>query len=230
MSRDYRRFLVLTSPRCGTHMLDGALAAHPQVVSLSEVFNPDWIVGAPFDERTPEDEILDGHVFCSYPPPIKAVGFALHRSGARFGRWPTLWQRLERDTDLHVIHLSRLNLLGRYVSYRLMREREPRDQPRVFTPEELQADFRIQETTVSAFDERFAKHPRLDLKYEQLVADWDAELRRVQAFLEVDELPLKPDTEPNRGLPYRKIIENYDELAEHFAGTRWGWLFPAARA
>jgi len=225
MSRPYRRFMILSSPRSGTHMLASALAEHPAIVSLSEVFNPDWTLDAPFKETTPEATILSEHVFCGYPDGVRAVGFALHRAGARFGRWPTLWQRLEQDRGLHVVSLSRVHLLGRYVSYRVMREKVPRDAPRVFTPEELTAEFRIQETVVSAFDERFARHPLLQVSYEQLVDRWDEQILRVQEFLGVDPLPLKPATEPSKGKRYAEIIENYDELAEHFADTRWNWLF-----
>ncbi len=225
MSRSYKRFLILTSPRCGTHMLCSALAQHPGIVSHSEVFNPDYGVDAPIEETTPEETILNEFVFYDYPSSIDAVGFALHRGGARFGRWPTLWQRLERDPDLHIISLSRVHLLGRYVSYRLMRERQDRSEPRIITPEELQTDFRIQETTVSAFDERFAQHPILRVKYEQMVDNWEDQILRIQEFLGVPPRPLKPTTVPNRGLYYRRVIENYDELVQHFKGTRWSWLF-----
>jgi hypothetical protein len=130
-----------------------------------------------------------------------------------------------RDRELRVHSLSRVHLLGRYVSYRVMRERRPRDEPRTFTPEELRAELRIQETLVTAFDERFAHHPLLALKYEQLVDRWDEQIRRVQEFLGVEPLPLAPATKPNRGLYYRRIIANYDELAAAFADTRWSWLF-----
>lgn len=225
MSRTYRRFLILSSPRCGTHLLRLALAEHPEIVALSEVFNADWIEDAPFGEDTPEEEILADHVFCEYPPSVRAVGFALHRAGARFGRWPTLWQRLERDPELHVLSLSRLHLVGRYLSYRLMLDREPRHQPRVITPRELKADLRIQETLVSAFGERFAAHPTLHLKYEELVDGWDRQMRRVQEFLGVEPRSLPQRTRANETLPYRRLIENYDELAQHFAGTRWAWMF-----
>lgn len=225
MSRAYRRFVILSSPRCGTHMLRSALVPHPALVAFTEVFNPDFLFDDPFDENTPEETILEQHIFTDQPPGIGAVGFALHRTGARFGRWPTLWQRLEQDHDLHVISLSRVQLLGRYVSYRIMREKPIPGETLVITPEELKADFRIQETVVSAFDERFARHPMLQLKYEQLVEGWDEQMRRIQDFLGVEHLPLVPETKPNRGLPYREVIANYDELAEHFRGTPWGWLF-----
>lgn len=230
MSRTYTRFMILSSPRCGTHMLASALAEHPAIVSLSEVFNPDFLLDAPFGEDTAEDTILDEHVFCAYPPSVHAVGFPLHRAGARFGRWPTLWQRLERDQDIRIISLSRLHLLGRYLSYRLMRERAPRDEPRIITPEELKAEFRIQETLVSAFGERFARHPTLHLKYEQLLDDFEEQVLAVQEFLGVAPLPLKPTTKQSESVPYRRIIANYDELAQHFAGTRWGWLFAGTSA
>ncbi len=225
MEETYRRFMILSSPRCGTHMLRSALGEHPAIVALSEVFNPDWILDAPFDENTPEQTMLDDHVFCHYPEGVQAVGFALHRAGARFGRWPTLWQRLEQDRDLYIISLSRLHLLGRYLSYRVMREKQARGEPRIITPEELKAELRIQETIVSAFEERFSHHRVLHLKYEQLVDRWDKQIARVQKFLGVEPMALEPVTKANDAAAYRDVIENYDELADYFADTRWAWLF-----
>jgi hypothetical protein len=58
--RAYRRFLILSSPRCGTYMLWTSFAHHPTVVAHTELFNPDWNPNEPFDETTPTDRRREG--------------------------------------------------------------------------------------------------------------------------------------------------------------------------
>ena len=116
----YRRFMILSSPRSGTHMLRTSLDAHENVVCMTEMFNPDYTLDKyEFTEDTPEREILDQFIFQDYDHEILAVGFCLHRLAAKFGNWPDLWSILEEDTDLYVISLSRENLLRRYWSFQI---------------------------------------------------------------------------------------------------------------
>lgn len=228
-ARSYRRFLILSSPRSGTHLLRSALAQHPAIVALTEMFNPDWTRGAPFNQDTPDEVILREHIFRDYPPGVRAVGFALHRSGARFGNWPGLWARLESDSDLRVISLSRLNLLRRYLSWRTMREPKSHPpEPKRMTAEELREEFLRQETLVAAFDQRFASHPLLRVNYEELDQHPDATLARAQQFLGVEPLPLAPTTARNPLRPLSERIAGFDELAAQFAGSRWEWFFARA--
>jgi hypothetical protein len=213
-------------------MLRTSFAHHPTVVAHTELFNPDWNPNEPFDETTPAATILSDYLFRSYPTAVRAVGFALHRSGARFGPWPDLWAQLEADTDLHVISLRRCDLLRRYVSFCLMRERSRSGLGTAYTPaprayhrEELQAEFERAEQELAAFDERFAAHPLLRVTYEQLCDDYPAVLRRIHAFLGVRPEPVTPTTVRNTGSPIEELITNFDELATAFAPTRWGWFF-----
>lgn len=226
MSRSYRRFLILSTPRCGTHMLRTALGAHAALVSLAEMFNPHWIKDAPFDADTDEQTILERHIFRPYPPSVRAVGFVLHRSGAPFGNWPTLWQRLIADQDLHVISLRRNNLLRRYLSYRVMREpKTDPPEPKVLRPDELRADFERQEKEIAEFDQAFASHPLLRVSYEELCANYTATMLRVQAFLGVPPAHLKPGITPNPHRPLREAIADFEILADEFATTRWASFF-----
>ena len=98
-AKPYRKFMILSSPRSGTHMLRTALRNHINVAARSELFNPDFIRDRPFGPETPAAEILDQYIFRDYPPHIQMVGFILHRSGTPFGNWPDLWQMQDADQD-----------------------------------------------------------------------------------------------------------------------------------
>jgi len=230
--RPYRRFLILSSPRSGTHMLRTSFHGHPEVVAHTELFNPDWNRNEPFDDTLPAATVLRDHAFRVYPARVAAVGFALHRSGARFGAWPDLWALLEADAALHVISLRRHDLLRRYLSHCLMRERNRSGQgaafvpaPRAYRPHDLRAEFERAERELAAFDRRFAGHPLLRVAYEQLRDDYGATLRRIQVFLGVRPRPVQPVTTLNASPPLERLIANHDELARAFAPTRWGWFF-----
>lgn len=221
-------------------MLRTSFAGHPSVIAHSELFNPDWNRNEPFDDSMPAARILGEHVFQPHPPRVGAVGFALHRSGARFGPWPDLWTLLEADAELAVISLRRNDLLRRYVSFCLMRERNQsgrgddfRPAPRAYRREDLQAEFERAEAELAAFDDRFASHPLLPLSYEQLRDDYRPTLRRVQAFLGVRPRPVRPTMRQNEGPPVEELITNFAELADAFGPTRWAWYFrpatPSAR-
>lgn len=232
MHRSFRRFLILSSPRCGTHMLRTSFADHPSVIAHTELFNPDWNVNEPFDDSIPAKRILDEYVFRRQPATIGAVGFALHRSGARFGNWPELWNLLEADAELAVISLRRNDLLRRFISFCLMRERNRSGlgdafvpSPRAYRPADLQSEFERAESELAAFDERFADHPLLPVSYEQLVDDYAPTLRRIQVFLGVRPEPVRPATDRNGGPALDRLITNHAELAEAFATTRWSWFF-----
>jgi hypothetical protein len=224
--RPYRRFMILSWPRCGTHMLRTSLGGHRDVVALAEMFNPDWTEDAPFDENTPAEKILNDHVFCDYPEGTRAVGFALHRSGARFGKWPGLWQRLEADESLHVISLRRNNLLRRALSFRIMVEpKTSPPEPKRMSPEQLRLEFERREQELTRFDQRFSEHPLLPVSYEELCTQYETTLGRIQAFLGVPTRPLQPGTTRERPRRLQDAIANFDELAEAFAATRWAWFF-----
>ena len=226
MAGDYRRFLILSSPRSGTHMLRTALGGHASLVCLPEMFNPDWIKGAPFDADTDERVILERHIFCDYPPSVSAVGFVLHRSGARFGNWPGLWRRLIDDEDLHVISLRRGNLLRRYLSWRVMREpKTDPPAPKLMDALELRTEFEQRTAEFAEFDRRFARHPLMRLTYEELCGNPAAALGRVQAFLGVTPARLEPATRPNPRRPLHEAITSFESLADSFATTPWAAFF-----
>lgn len=224
--RPYRKFIILSSPRSGTHMLRTSLRNHPNIAARSELFNPDFQKGKPFGPATPALEILNKYIFRNYPENIKMVGFILHRSGTPFGDWPDLWSLLQEDKSIYVISLRRRNLLRRYLSYQTMRTfRGKPPQPLTFDPEVLKEDFINQEKEYEAFDQQFAGHPLIKIYYEDLCASYHPTVKSILKFLRVKRQKLWPD---EKGKPIRKLqdaIANYDELKAFFSQTEWAPFF-----
>lgn len=217
-------------------MLRTSLDAHPEIVCLTEMFNPDYTMGVyPFGEDTPEEEIMRGHIFRDdHGAEVRAVGFCIHRLQARFGNWPRLWSILQEDDELHVISLRRENLLRRFWSYQI-RPRKGQEiykdlannppPPMELDPEELRADFRRHSAAIADFEARFSGHPLLAISYEDLCQRYEVTIASVQRFLSVTVRPLSPRTTRRHPLPLSRWVINYEALKAQFASTEWAHFF-----
>jgi hypothetical protein len=126
----YKRFIILSGPRTGSHLLAQALNAHPNIVCFREVFNGELelvqfgVEGyddhskAEYDRRE-EDAVsfLNERVFCEWPSDVQAVGFKFHYT--HHWAFPGLLEHLTQDRELAVVHLRRENALRRLVSLKL---------------------------------------------------------------------------------------------------------------
>lgn len=224
-----KRYFVLTSPRSGTHMLRTSLDHHPQVICMTEMFNPDYTEGKyDFTPETPASEILANYIFTPKNMTQPCVGFLLHRSGARFGNWPDLWSLLEQDKELAVISLRRQNLLRRYLSFQLMKNQNLEGNPPApmhFEKDLLIRDFQLQEAKIAEFDARFCDHPLIIFTYEDLCDRYTETMRSIQSFLNLRPTNLEPGTKKRATPALAQVISNYRELKRDFADTKWFSFF-----
>ena len=125
------RFVIVSYPRSGTHLLRTSLESHPAVVCQAEPFNSDDR-RLPYPLDTPTADVLAGWVFRGDgPDTVRAVGFVLqayhpHALEAFPGirpnpGWADIWPRLAAMDGLRVVHLERRNLLARHLSHRMAR-------------------------------------------------------------------------------------------------------------
>ncbi len=222
----YLKFLILSSPRSGTHMLRTALNNHPKIVCQSEMFNPDFIISEDYDVTASDDHILQNHIFKDYADGVDAVGFILHRSRARFGDWPDLWNKLEANKDIKIILLHRENLLRRYLSHQVMRaKRTGSDIVQKFTAFELANEFAEMQQELIDFTERFAGHSILKISYEDLCGDYCDTIGKVQNYLGLERRDIQPSTSKNTSVPLSEAISNYEKLRQKFSKTLWADYF-----
>jgi len=130
-STPYRRFIILSDARTGSHMLAQALDSSPLVICFRELFNGQLdliqydVEG--YDNRDEADfalrkedplRFLRERIFCEHPG-IDAVGFKYHYMHWTF---PGVLDELTGDDDLYVLHLTRRNQLRMFVSLKLAEE------------------------------------------------------------------------------------------------------------
>jgi len=123
---EYKKFVIISYLRSGTHLLRTALESHKEIVCQTEVFNSDN-PNLPYSLQIPSQSILDQWVYNDIPPDIRQVGFVLqayhpHALRAFPGirnnpNWEDIWGILQDIPKLKIIHLHRENLLKRHLSH-----------------------------------------------------------------------------------------------------------------
>jgi LPS sulfotransferase NodH len=243
--RAYTPFLIVGRSRVGSNLLRGLLNGHPGVVTYGEIFrdtrNMDWDHTGYFQSpaaatRLQEDPVrfVDTQVFGRYPRGTGAVGFKLFYYHAREGRAREVWDYLAQRRDLLVLHLKRRNILQTHLSRKraALTDRwvntsgQPEDNLVVTLDyEECLNDFRQTRGWEEDCDRLFGGHRKLDVLYEGLAGDYQAEAARIQAFLGLPPHAVAPSTFQQTRQPLHATIANYADLKARFAGTPWEGFF-----
>lgn len=244
-SQDYTRFIILGRSRTGSNYLRGFLKNHPQIISLGEIFRePDRIeFDSPYfpddgdyinQYKNKPSEFMQNVVFRKFKTEIKAVGFKLFYYHAAEPPFHQIWDTIQTDRDIHILHIKRNNMLETHIS-RIKADQsnswvnvtgEKERQRSVFVdPLKCQQDFETTQRWEEEADERFKYHPILQISYENLAENTSSVIAEVQQFLSVDAHKLEPKTYKQSELSLAKSISNYHELKAHFANTRWEIFF-----
>ncbi|HWO43632.1 MAG TPA: DUF6473 family protein [Candidatus Eisenbacteria bacterium] len=246
--KDYQRFFILSRGRSGSNYLRGLLNSHSQVVVFGEIFRTYDSIGWEFPEyerlyHTPRlvtlmqrhpVRFLNRCVFGRFPKSIHAVGFKLFYYHAQDESRRALWRFLENQTAWRVIHLKRNSALRVLLSEKRAFETN-RWTNTTGDPEEpfsirLDYDeclkiFVRNDEEKRRFDSWLGDRPKLEVFYEDLVANQSREMVRVQEFLGVECQRVVPSTYKQSNQKLSESISNYYELKERFSATPWETYF-----
>jgi LPS sulfotransferase NodH len=148
-----------------------------------------------------------------------------------------LWQHLQMDDQLVVIHLIRRNYLARLISFRKAcltgnwgegaTGGHGVDVPIQIDvdPSELRTDLEAVDRFERETDKNFAKHKVLKIAYEDLVQNATGVLSQVTKTIGISELKLSTKSRKQNTQPLRGSIRNFEELRKKFIGTKWEYLF-----
>lgn len=244
-SRDYTRFIILGRSRSGSNLLRGLLNSHSQIIAFEEMFKDPQAIGwglegYPQDSRTLErfrNDTLDfikQDLFTNMPVQVRAVGFKIFYYHAYGTDLEPVWEYLKTDTDVHVLHIKRKNILKTHLSKKraeltdswinLTGEKQ-RPVSIELDVKSCREDFEQTRAWEEEYDRLFASHPLLEVAYEELARDHTAVMDRVQQFLSVDHEKLEPQTYKQSHQKLADAISNFDELKSAFQGSRWEPFF-----
>ena len=246
-TRDYQRFIILSRKRSGTNFLRYMLDGHPAIETFGELFMSNSFIpwqkhgfefykhSSNYLKRYREDPIsfLHSAVFKNYPDSIKAVGFKIFPTHALDPEIKPIWRHLQEDKQLKIIYLIRVNYLASLVSKKqalqtqqwISHKGPTKAQPVHFNPKMLEEKLQEQENIEKYYRHYFRNSDVLEFTYEELVADrvhWE---KKILNFLDVPYHTLTPQTSKQSKSSLRERIENYGELSDYFAGTKWERFF-----
>jgi len=227
------RFVVVSLPRSGTHMLRSVLNQHPHIRTEIELFNEYF---EPCRERLGRSAewILENVAWREDSARIRGFTAFLDQ-----GQPWKLWEHLLTLKGVRYVCLRRRNLLEQYVSlqealvhkqWHAVKRRE--DLPALHTlrlePAAVECFFRSAVMHWNWFERAFARRPRQTLWYEDLCAHTEVVSRQVQQFLGAEIVSgLRPET-VKVGRRASELISNYDELCDYFAGSEHALHFQPA--
>ncbi|MCP4308801.1 MAG: hypothetical protein GY788_28780 [bacterium] len=245
-------YLITCAARTGSSLLETSLLSHRDIQSHGEVYDPNRI-GAlrgrytamvqdeeqnaklmAFRDRN-QTAFLYKYVFDSQGK--AAVGLKLKHEELMLPKFAETREAIRRDTDIKIIHLSRENLFQRFVSWWLVNNvthtteiHSDKDRPEIPTVvipiKECHVDFDRTSARYAFFQKMFSNHEIFNVSYEQLAGDENREtLDNIVEFLGLERQDLSSRLKKVITKDMREIVQNYDELAEQFAGTQYSDFF-----
>ena len=241
------RAIILTTQRTGSTFLVGCLQSHPDINCITEL-----LVGAHLEPpaflRTSRAGTKAARFLMSGGwHPTRAIRRFYASSDKPVSVFKAMYNQvlvpwtlryLRRNTDIHVLHLSRRNLLKMHVSQLLMPTRRNRiwephttePLPPVTTrvdPALALEQMRKARTAYQHFDELFEAHRRLPIVYEDLIENQrlrPAEGARICDFFGIAHRPMQSSLIKMNPESLKAMVTNYDELADAVSRTEFAGL------
>lgn len=225
---DYTKFVIISDSRTGSTLVNNMLNFHPEIVAQGEVFR---------ELNIDSSRQAWKSLFRKYPKRIKYVGFKLFYHHPLKGD-KEVWDLIERDRSIVIIHLIRKNILGSLVSKKIgirtkqwteninSKESIELENKKVeLSLEECESYFEQIKAYQEKTDRMFSNHRLIPLTYEDLAEDRRTVINGI--YREFGLNGFERDSELKKQNPegLEDLILNYRELENHFNGSKWEIYF-----
>jgi LPS sulfotransferase NodH len=238
-----RPFVIVSHARSGSNLLVRSLNAHPEVLCHGEILKPtEKVENLAKMGASPEDlTVLAAHhardtgAFAREYFRIaasrgwQAAGFKLFYYHAREDGRGSVWDLIQRDDDLHVLHLYRENLFDAYLSRQLATTTNVWVQPVGRPGSDYDAritvdcdDFlryhRSLSASIADAREGLPGARTFTLTYDELTGDYPGTIKAACGFLGVGDVEASPPLSRQRTRPKWEYVENAEEVREFLRG------------
>lgn len=239
-----KKFIVLSSQRSGSVLLEYLLNSHGNIFCDNEIFNEneDHIIkNGKFSREYLHIRKLDPIKYLNLffdinmDDEITHIGFRFFYNHAKKPDERVVWDHLKSMKDLLVIHLKRLHLLESYLSLQLAKQSKnwlrKAGEPAVnYSPlhldfQETLAYFKKKEKDFTKMKSFFKDHAMLEVTYEDLVTRQNETTTAILNHLELEPKELTTSTKKQNTKKPSDLISNYKELKKRFTKTAWEQLF-----
>lgn len=248
MNNFQTKFIITCAPRTGSTMLRMILNSHPEIACYGEVIT---LKGEPNLGKKYQDSIgktsqelaqiraenpvnfLYNYIWNQeyYQANSKAIGLKLKYRQLQ-EQFKDVFQAILDDKEIKIIHLTRRNLLKRYISNRLaasgktstviFNSEESKLQPKITLDiDKCIEDILSVQQTEAQFRKCFKQHQVFEVTYEELVMSNSKIIAKLMSFLDVDFLNLQPVTEKVNSDNLEDIVENYDVVKNKLSKTKY---------
>jgi LPS sulfotransferase NodH len=219
-SKAYKKYIIVTRSRTGSNFLISLLNAHPNIHALGEEFSK---IG------NKSTQSIWNQIFCKKPKNIHLVGFKLFYYHPLDSEDKSVWEIIQNDPEIRLIHLTRKNLLRTYVSREIAKKTDiwssNESGGKLISKELKKIEVNISqcmadiENTINwqnTFKNRFNNHRVLEINYEQLSNDTQKTMHKVFDFLETTQHPVTSELKKQNTESLSELISNYTEVSEAF--------------
>ncbi|MCA6078687.1 Stf0 family sulfotransferase [Fulvivirga sedimenti] len=222
----YRRFAITGHPRTGSTLLHTYLNDHWNLHSYGELLSMqlDSRLAA---ENLSARQFYNKNFTSPFPRIINAVGFKYFYQYEELSGGQEILDLMLSDPELLFIHLKRRNKLRTAISYQIARATsawtgsESERLPVELNVEELLHDLVKLESWEKEYDEYLSGRKMLTVYYEDLVAEPQEELHKIQLFLGVEPCRLHSVLHRQHEGPIETYVSNFQEVRSRLNNTRW---------
>ena len=182
-SRDYQKFVIVSDSRTGSTLLMDLLNYHPNIIALGEEFR---------DLKGNTCKEIWNKIYSKRSKRIKWVGFKLFYHHPRDNNDQEVWDIIENDPTIVIIHLVRKNILRSYVSKVIglktrkwtenisSKETINLENKRVtLDADDCRDNFEKISKYVERTNRRFKNHNIVSVEYERLAEDKQGEINLI---------------------------------------------------
>ena len=244
MNKETSKFIITCAPRTGSTMLRMMLNRHPHIICFGEAITLDGKpnLGRKIHKKinkTSDElaEILFGdsvnflYEYIFNQEDCEAVGVKIKYRQLE-EQFQEIFDKIANDKTISIIHLTRKNLLKRYVSNRLsgskktphviLNSQEQQAQPKVkINVQKCLEDISAVQEAESRFRKYFKNHKLFEIVYEDILANRSQQMAELQEFLGVQPKELEPKTLKINSDNLEDIVENYQELVMEIKETSY---------
>ena len=229
------KFVIISQYRSGSTMLCRTLNEHPELKVGEEILHKDHEKMVDWRKQIINEKqnanFLNKNFIKSAFQRINGFKIML----TQIEKNSEILEYLKSIKDLKIMLLYRINFLKAFVSLKVAlhtniwqkensMEKEIFINPININPKEMLENFEKTEKEIQFYKKFFKNHENIEIKYENLIGDWENEFAKIQKFLNVQELCISPQLK-KLNHNYKIFIKNYNELKDFFIKTKYKKFF-----
>lgn len=228
--KDYKRFVIISRSRTGSNLLVSLLDSHGDISCKGELLRR--------LNGQSTDQLLKQKV---YPKKVRALyrGFKLFYYHPQDSDDKSIWEILENDKNVTVLHLMRENLLrvhisrliadktGTYTNRNNKRKLPVNEKKITVDCDALIKDFEQTEEYIENTKEMFSSHKYMEVTYEELTQNQAETMKGILDFFDLQGSNLESSYKKQNKEGISSLVENNEALKTCLKGTKYEWMLEA---